>query len=263
MHHLRSINASSPASRHHACRPLQRSHSRHASLGNGGGPQGVPDQHRIPAALSCDCRTEQVSERQGDQLGQGSRRLPRARRRQALMRTQRTSCLDSMDALEALADFPEQQAKCVAAAARATGATTTGTTATGTTTTSCRFGLDPDDHLPEPALSGPRALRRSDLQHPTRQPASRQWLVASPAPASQRWRRRPPTSKKERLFASSAAKLAHDVTVLIKVTKGQAPSSDLNQTPDRRRRREVRELRHARSLANMDRRSSRLARMRE
>ncbi len=39
----------------------------------------------------------------------------------------------------------------------------------------------------------------------------------------------PADLKKERLFASGTAKLARDVTVLIKVTNGEAPSSDLNQ----------------------------------
>ena len=35
---------------------------------------------------------------------------------------------------------------------------------------------------------------------------------------------------KERLFASSARRLAADVTLLIKVTRGKAPTSALNQT---------------------------------
>ncbi len=147
----------------------------------------------------------------------------------ALMRTQRTSCLDSMNALEALADFPSQQAKCVAAATHTTGTTTTGATATGTTTTSLQPALTQTIICLNPRYQALEryagAIYRSDSAA-RKQAVARGFTGTCLATLAST----PADLKKESVFASSTTKLAHDVTVLIKVTKGQAPSSDLNQT---------------------------------
>ena len=147
----------------------------------------------------------------------------------ALLHTQRTSCLDSMNALEALANFPSEQARCVAAATGTTGTTTTGTTTTGTTTGPARSSvirmiicLDPRyqalDRYAKAIYSSDTAARKQALARDFKGTCLAT-LASTPADL-----------KKERLFASSTAKLAADVTVLIKVTKGKAPPSDLNQT---------------------------------
>jgi hypothetical protein len=145
-----------------------------------------------------------------------------------LLRSQRTSCLDSMAALEALANFPEEQTRCAAATSKA-GTTTTGTTTTGTTTSpDASAGIQTiiclNPHYQ--ALSRyAKAIYSSDTAA-RKQALARGFsgvclatLASTPADLT-----------KEKLFASSAAKLAADVTLLIKVTRGRAPTSDLNQT---------------------------------
>jgi hypothetical protein len=137
----------------------------------------------------------------------------------ALLRSQRTSCLDSMAALEALANFPEEQTRCAAATSK-TGTTTTGTTTSaGIQTIIC---LNPRYQ----ALSRyAKAIYSSDTAARSQAVARGFTGVCLATLAST-----PADLTKERLFASSAGKLAGDVTLLIKVTNGKAPTSDLNQT---------------------------------
>ena len=153
----------------------------------------------------------------------------------ALLRSQRSSCLDGMSALEALAGFPSAQARCASAATHTTGTTTTssttttGTTTAGTTTTPAQstvirmiICLSPRYHAL--ARYG-RALYRADIG------ARRQALLRGFSGACLATLASTPANlRKERAFASSTARLANDVTILIKVTTGHAPTSDLNQT---------------------------------
>ena len=138
----------------------------------------------------------------------------------ALLRTQRTSCLDSMTAFAALANFPSEQAHCAASA----GKSTTGTTTTPTQSAVLKMivCLDPRyqalERYAKAIYSSDAAARRQALARGFRG-VCLATLVSTPADL-----------RKENSFASSTAKLAADVTVVIKVTKGQAPSSDLNQT---------------------------------
>jgi hypothetical protein len=152
----------------------------------------------------------------------------------ALLRNQRASCLDSISALEALANFPVEQAKCAAAATTTTGSatTTTGTTTTGTTTGATTtpaesavirmiICLTPRYH----ALARyAKALYRADIAE-RKQTLVRGFTGTCLATLAST----PADLKKEKLFASSTARLANDVAVLIKVTKGQAPTTDLNE----------------------------------
>ncbi len=155
----------------------------------------------------------------------------------ALLRDQRASCLDSISALEALASFPSEQAKCATAATSTTGTTTTGTTTTGTTMTTTTTGskttpassalirmiicLSPQYH----ALAHyAKRLYRADIA------ARKQALVRGfTGTCLATLASTPADLKKEKPFAASTASLAHDVTVLIKVTRGRAPTTDLNQ----------------------------------
>jgi hypothetical protein len=141
----------------------------------------------------------------------------------ALLASQRTSCLDSMAALEALANFPEEQTRCAAATSKA-GATTTGTTTSPVASAGIQTIVCLNPHYQ--ALSRyAKAIYSSDIAA-RRQALARGFsgvclatLASTPADLT-----------KERLFASSARRLAADVTLLIKVTRGKAPTSALNQT---------------------------------
>jgi hypothetical protein len=148
----------------------------------------------------------------------------------ALLHTQRISCLDSISTLEALANFPSEQARC---AASATGTTTTGTTTTGTTTTGTTTTADQSAVIRAIICLNPRyqALDRYAKAIYASDAAARKQALARGfrGKCLATLASTPADLKKERSFASSAARLAADVKVLIKVTKGQAPPSDLNQ----------------------------------
>jgi len=140
----------------------------------------------------------------------------------ALLRTQRASCLDSIDALEALANFPAEQTRC--ADASKAGTTTTGTTTSPTTSAGIRtiICLNPRYQ----ALSRyAKAIYSSDTAA-RKQALARGFTGVCLATLAST----PADLTKERLFASGAAKLAGDVTLLIRITNGKAPASDLNQT---------------------------------
>ncbi len=145
-----------------------------------------------------------------------------------LLRSQRASCLDGMTALQALAAFPSEQTRC-AAAATTTGTATTGTTTTGTTTTPTESTVIRTIICLSPryrSLAGyARTLYRADIAA-RRQAVLRGFTGACLATLAST----PADLRKEDAFASSTARLAGDVTVLIRVTNGQAPPSDLNQT---------------------------------
>ena len=155
-----------------------------------------------------------------------------------LLRTQRTSCLNSMSALEALANFPAEQTKCAVTASpktgTTTGITTTGTTTTGTTTTTGATTTSAQSAVIRLIIClSPRyhalgryagALYKSD-DAARKEAVARGFIGACLATLAST----PTDLQKEKLFASSSARLAHDVTVLIKVTRRQAPTTDLNQ----------------------------------
>jgi hypothetical protein len=149
-----------------------------------------------------------------------------------LLRTQRASCLESMAVLDALASFPPEERRCRAAVTTTTGTTTTGTTTdtttTGTTTTPADSAL-----IQVMVCMNPRyqALARYAKALDTGAIVARDAAVtrgfsgsclAALAPT-------PTDLKKSKLFASSTARLAADVALLIRVTEGKAPSSDFNQ----------------------------------
>jgi hypothetical protein len=141
-----------------------------------------------------------------------------------LLRTQRATCLSSIAALESLAGFPSEERMC----SRRVNTTTTSTTASTTTTT-------PDDPAAIQLLvcMSPRyrALARYSRELDTEAIAARRSVLtrgfsgsclAALAPT-------PADLSKAKLFASSTARLARDVGLLIKVTAGKAPASDFNQ----------------------------------
>jgi hypothetical protein len=150
-----------------------------------------------------------------------------------LLRTQRASCLDSMAVLDSLANFPREQRLC-SAKSKTTTTTTTTQTGTGTTTTGTTGTPPADSALIElmacmspryQALSGyARGLDSSAIA--AREAALARGFAGSCLAALA------PTSadlKRAKLFAASTKQLAADVTLLIRVTEGKAPSSDFNQ----------------------------------
>jgi hypothetical protein len=157
-----------------------------------------------------------------------------------LLRTQRASCLRSLAVLDSLAHFPREQRQCSARITTTTGTTTvptstTGTTTTGTTTSTTGTTTSPADtaivqllvcmgpryhalaHYARNSDAGAIAERRAALAR-----GFRGACLAALAPSDTDLR-------KARGFASSTARLAADVDLLIKVTEGKAPSSDFNQ----------------------------------
>jgi hypothetical protein len=135
-----------------------------------------------------------------------------------LLRSQRLSCLDTISALEALANFPSEQTRCAAA----------GTTTTGTTTTSGESAVIRVIICLSPRYTAleryAEALYRADAAG-RKDALARGFTGACLATLAST----PADLKKEKLFASSATRLARDVAVLIKVTRGKAPTTDLNQ----------------------------------
>jgi hypothetical protein len=143
----------------------------------------------------------------------------------ALLSTQRATCYDTINVLDALASFPGEQRRCP----KSSATTTAGTTTTGTTTTSAdsavvRLMICMNPHYQALGRDA-KAIDGADI-------AARKQALArgfsggclaalAPTPADLR------TAKR---FASSTEKLAADVTLLIKVTEGKAPASDFNQS---------------------------------
>jgi hypothetical protein len=157
----------------------------------------------------------------------------------ALLTTQRATCFGSVNVFAALADFPVEQRACTkrTATTKSTAATTTSgtttTTATGTTTTGTTTTPADSAVIQLMVCMSPRyqalardakAIDRADIS--ARKDALDRGFSGSclatlaPTPADLRTVGR---------FASSTAKLAADVTLLIKVTEGKAPASDFNQ----------------------------------
>lgn len=149
----------------------------------------------------------------------------------AVLRSQRTSCLDSMIALEALARFPSEQARCAATDTTPTRSTSTSTTTPTTATSTTSSAQSPVIRLIVCLSPRYAALRRY----------ARALYSADTAARAQARRRgftatclatlasTPAELRTERAFATSTAKLAKDVALLIKVTRGQAPAGQLNQ----------------------------------
>lgn len=145
----------------------------------------------------------------------------------ALLRGQRTSCLSGLRTLEALARFPVEQRRCKQT--DATDTTTTDTTMSGTTTDSSDTAeielvvcMNPRYQTLSRAA---KASYRADATA-RRRALSRGFKGACLATLAS-------TRKQlanEKLFAADSAKLAADVVLLIKVTRGQTPTSELDQT---------------------------------
>ena len=147
----------------------------------------------------------------------------------ALLRTQRMSCLQSLTLFEALGKFPVEEQRCTATT---TNTTTTTTTTTGTTTTTTTPAVSAA--IQQLVCMSPRyqALGRDAKSAYRADIAARKEVVARGFTGSclATLATRPADLNKERLFASSTQKLAADVTLLIKVTEGKAPTSDFNQS---------------------------------
>jgi len=143
----------------------------------------------------------------------------------ALLRTQRATCFGSVNVFAALAGFPAEQRVC---SKRTTTTTGTGTTTTGTTTTPADSAVIQLMVCMSPRYQAlardAKAIDRADIS--ARQDALARGFSGSclatlaPTPAELRTANR---------FAGATAKLAADVTLLIKVTGGKAPASDFNQ----------------------------------
>ncbi len=144
-----------------------------------------------------------------------------------LLRTQRASCVDSVAVLDALASFPAEQRSCSAAIKTTTGNTTTTTTTTATTTPAESAVIKLIICM-NPRYEGlARHARALDLASIAARKATIArgfhgscLAVLAPTPSE---------LQKAKLFASSTTRLAADVTLLIKVTEGKAPSSDFSQ----------------------------------
>jgi hypothetical protein len=149
----------------------------------------------------------------------------RTGRATALLRSQGLSCLNSLGVLEALTNFPAEQRRCTTT--KTTTSTTTGTTTTGT---------------PE---ADSAVIRLMVCMNPRYQALARDAKAVYTADMSARKQAllrdftgsclatlasTPDALRKEQQFASASAKLAADVTLLIKVTDGKAPAGDFSQT---------------------------------
>lgn len=148
----------------------------------------------------------------------------------ALLRTQRATCLDTVNVLDALASFPAEQRRCSAAPATSTTTTetTTGTTTTGSTTTAANSAVIRVMACMDPRYQAlgreAKAIYKADLAA-RKQAVSRGFtgaclatLVSTPAQL-----------RTGRSFWLASEKLAADVTPLLKVTEGKEPSSAFNQ----------------------------------
>lgn len=145
----------------------------------------------------------------------------------ALLRTQRATCLGSVNVLDALVSFPAEQRGCP----KTTGTTTTGTTTSTTTTTptaadspAIQVMICMNPHYQ--ALSrDARTIDRADIaaRHQALQRGFGGACLTALAPTLAELA----TAKR---FALSTTKVAADVVLLIKVTTGTLPAADFNQT---------------------------------
>jgi hypothetical protein len=160
----------------------------------------------------------------------------------ALLRTQRATCFGSVNVLDALASFPAEQRRCPKSTGTTTGTTgttgttttlttttpTSGTTTTGSSTTAAdsavvRLIICMSPHYQALARDA-KAIDRADISA-RKDVLARGFsgsCLATLAPT-------PGDLRTVKHFASATAKLADDVTLLIKVTEGKAPASDFNQ----------------------------------
>ena len=157
----------------------------------------------------------------------------------ALLRSQRSSCLTSVAALDSLASFPSEQRRCNSTIKNSTTTTTTTTTTTDTTTTGTATTTTGTTNPADAAVirllvcMSPRydalagyskALDRAAIA--ARKSATARGFTGSCLAALAPSRAELATAQ---LFASSTGRLAADVKVLIRVTEGSAPSTDFNQ----------------------------------
>jgi len=168
----------------------------------------------------------------------------------ALLQTQRRSCLGELATFHALANFSTAEPKCTAAARATTGTTTTPTTATGATTTTTgatttgttTTGTATTGTTTTTDLSA-TALKAVVCLNPEYQALGRVAKAMYPRDIAARkeaikrgFKGRclatiggtPAQLRAEEQFAFTSTHLAADAAVLTKVTRGQAPSSDLN-----------------------------------
>lgn len=140
----------------------------------------------------------------------------------ALLRSQRTGCLDSLIVLEALQTFPAEERHCSAAQRTTTDTTTTpGTTTADAAVIRLMVCMSPRYQ----ALNRhAQAFYRADIAA-RRQALARGFSGSCLATLAST----PSDLRKERSFATSTAKLAADITLLIRITEGKAPASDFNQ----------------------------------
>ncbi|MDE3130668.1 MAG: hypothetical protein KGL16_05900 [Acidobacteriota bacterium] len=141
----------------------------------------------------------------------------------ALLRSQRASCLDSITVLEALQAFPAEERRCNASrrTTTATATTTPGTTTADAALIRLMVCLSPRyQALDRHAL----ALYRADIAA-RRQAVGRGLSGACLATLAST----PAALGKEHSFATSTAKLAADITLLIRVTEGKTPASAFDQ----------------------------------
>jgi hypothetical protein len=143
----------------------------------------------------------------------------------ALLTTQRATCAWTVNVLDALASFPAEQRRCPKSTGTTTGTTTTttGTSTTPADSAEIELIICMSPHYQALARDA-KALDRADISA-RRDVLARGFsgpclATLAPTPANLRTVKR---------FASSTAKLADDVTLLIKVTEGKAPASDFNQ----------------------------------
>jgi hypothetical protein len=165
----------------------------------------------------------------------------------ALLRTQRASCLAATAEFHTVARFPSAQVKCQTAATNTVGATTTsttttpGTTTTGTSTTgTTTTGTTTTPTAAQQVVFQTLACLSPDYQAIARgaktmyatQAAARDAVIARhfTGLCLVTLAGRPSDMANLKRFASSAEHLAADIALLVKVTKGQAPASAVNQT---------------------------------
>lgn len=146
----------------------------------------------------------------------------------ALLRTQRATCLATVNVLDALASFPAEQRRCSVTTSSTTGTTTTGTTTTGTSTTAAnsaviRLMVCMNTHYQALGRQA-KTIYESDLAA-HKQAVARGFTgacLATLAPT-------PGELRTVRTFSLASGRLAADVTLLLKVTQGKEPSSAFSQ----------------------------------
>ena len=150
----------------------------------------------------------------------------------ALLRTQRATCLATVNVLDALASFPAEQRRCSATTSTTTGTTTTGTTTagttTGTTTTAAnsaviRLMVCMNAHYQALGREA-KTIYKSDLAA-RKQAVARGFTGACLATLVPT----PGELRTVRTFSLASGRLAVDVTLLLKVTQGKEPSSAFSQ----------------------------------